>query len=227
MKISGTVLGLEHDEGVASPFLVLRLVGDAKREGKNRYKVYDEEMHKVVRRALATGDLIECDVTASSEIVSFRIIKQSIPDKGRVRTLQIVDHTIGLTLSDEQFEEPGEADVEILEAIKDGEVVFSLEWYADRPGGAGTDLVVRVGAMYFYDGDSGTFGPFRDMASALAWSELDTINSTFESISCTELTADGVAQLLTLGEDVSAGHEVQINGEIWHVCDQGRLVRAT
>jgi len=125
-----------------------------------------------------------------------------------------------LPFSDKQFEEPKEIlDDELLETITlDGEFVFSL----DCPyGSAG---VVRVDDVYFLWCDS-IVGPFRDFASALKWSGYE-ITDASESITCTELTADGVARLVPVADYVSPGYEIEINGEIWRVCDQGSLVRA-
>ncbi len=87
---------------------------------------------KVIRRNIATGDVIECNVRdtpdENPELVTFRFIERFEPGPGEVRHLNIHQEYISFDefrIDNQNTSETGTYSGEILEL---GETVYSLTW---------------------------------------------------------------------------------------------------
>lgn len=230
MIVVGRVRRLEQTSSDDRPWLVLEPIGTAAGADAARYAVPDEDMLKALRRTLATGDVIECNVTemvhGATITSNFRIVERAPEQSGRGRELRIKYAKPGPNSSDADYGDPDEIDSSEAEELRRGETVFSLAWDGDAPGHSGLVQIIRARGDYFYSGDEGMFGPFRTLLDAFHWNDLDTFSSVTASIRCSELDATALAVLLEPSDDVPIGYRLDINGEGWELGGSGRLVRA-
>jgi len=232
MKHVGQVLALEFARNDAAPDLLVGAVDGQSVDATVRFTIANADLLKVVRRTLATGDVIECTSKDSPggtpELVSFGRVEESKAKRGQARHLQVRQVIREKGKPQTEPRKPGEISESKSERIGDeGENVFSLTWEANYPGGNGVESILRWRATYYYAGDHGTFGPFSTLRDALQWSELNNVGSVTESITCSEMDSDALARLLTLRDGEKSGFRFEINGEQWAFDQNGNLNRAT
>ncbi len=224
MKAVGIVLGIEYTESQEYPQLLISSGDISIPENTIGYRIISTDLMKVIRRTLATGDLVEYLVPdlndGDTELLGVRLIEPAAEQKGEARTLRIKHCGRGPDFSDAAYAEPKWIELSEAESLQEGEAVFSWVW--ER----GATTIIRARGAYFYDGEDGMFGPFRTLLDSLRWSDLDKFTISTESIQCSEIDAESLAELLTTWDKLPIGFEIILNDENWKLGHQGRLVRA-
>ena len=102
------------------------------------------------------------------------------------------------------------------------ELVWYLAWETDNLGaGADAERVYKLDGKYYYCSSWGEdFGSFDSLQKTLLDNELIKVFPTAVSISCPELSAEEIAKML-VPDELSYGHELSINDEVWVLCDPG------
>lgn len=224
IRAAGIVLGIEYTEGQEYPQLLISSGDISIPENTIGYRIISTDLMKVIRRTLATGDLVEYLVPdlndGDTELLGVRLIEPAAEQKGEARTLRIEHCGRGPDFSDAAYAEPKSIELSEEESLREGEAVFSWVWET------GVTMIIRARGAYFYDGDDGMFGPFRTLLDSLRWSDLDKFTISTESIQCSEIDAESLAELLTTWDKLPIGFEIILNDENWKLGHQGRLVRA-
>jgi hypothetical protein len=229
MKVVGEVSHIEAGAATGREYLVL-LTTNATGETsplKIALPTRDGRL-ALLRNDIDSGDIIESttiDGIVGLELQSFKVIRKLSKAPGISNGLRIDDRRPKHEISRDAFDAPGELDGDLAEIFAMGEIVFSLSWDAGDPYGCGVTEIILGQGIYCCDTEAGKFGPFRTFKEALAWLVPDFFNNTMQSITCSELTGLELAELITLWDEVPAGYEVKVNGQIWRTTSEGRLVR--
>ena len=229
-KHVGKVIAIQYAQGDEHPRLHIDSEGYLSIGNPDGYAIVNPELMKKIHRTLATGDVVECQVRNTPdgimELTNFGIVQQYEPIQGEVRKLQIHhwDGQFGnLGIAGAQ---PGQIDMSDTdwELLHQGDYVFNLTWEGMT---GGVSSIVRLGNTYYYDEDSGVFGPFSSLREALRWSEMDTLNPATTSIECSEMDSETIAgMLLPSPYKDEPSFSFEINGEEWEVDEQGTLKRS-
>lgn len=110
--------------------------------------------------------------------------------------------------------------------LEQGKKVFSSNWDSSGPGAGADSEVIYSFRDYYWPMSStlGLTGPCETLKEALR-SDCGFVTQATKRISCTELSADKLAKLLTVTGPSDQSFDVTINGETWRVGKNRKLDR--
>lgn len=107
---------------------------------------------------------------------------------------------------------------------EEGQIVYSLYWDSDGPGGgADYEYVYRLHDMYYavLTYEDGPQGPFQALEPVLRQFELNVVTNATQEIEAPELDEETLKSLLIGNADLP--HTLTVNGKPWQVVEGDKL----